>query len=128
MKTTATRTIACPKCNGTGTVVAFLHVKDGFCFDCDGTGRITGTTTRRGKALSPLAPARPVGDAVLSDPTSVSLEDATAAFEIYEGTFPGTWNEADYARRNALSQFIGNAREADRAARLAARRAARAAA
>ena len=37
----AARTIACPKCAGTGIVSRFLDYKGGECFDCNGTGHMT---------------------------------------------------------------------------------------
>lgn len=29
----------CARCSGTGRLEAFAHVRDGICFECDGTGK-----------------------------------------------------------------------------------------
>ena len=37
----------CPKCNGTGHIAAFSHIKNGQCFKCEGTGKVKGTCNTR---------------------------------------------------------------------------------
>ena len=32
----------CPKCNGKGILNGFLHIKEGVCFCCGGTGKVKG--------------------------------------------------------------------------------------
>ena len=33
----ATKTISCPKCSGTGTLRAFMHIENGKCYLCGGS-------------------------------------------------------------------------------------------
>lgn len=42
----------CPKCTGTGKT-SHLHVENGRCFQCDGTGRVERRANRRVAKLSP---------------------------------------------------------------------------
>ncbi len=40
-KTTATKKqTTCPRCDGTGTLSEYAHIRDGQCFKCNGTGTI----------------------------------------------------------------------------------------
>ena len=42
-QTKTTKTVACPRCDGTGYIKGYSHVKDGICFKCDGTGKAAAT-------------------------------------------------------------------------------------
>lgn len=93
--------IQCPKCAGTGVVSAFLDYKGGACFDCNGSGVLAVRSPRVG-AVSSLRSARLIGDAAMADRSSVSDEEAAAAFAVFEATSRLQWNQRDYDRRNAL--------------------------
>lgn len=87
----------CPKCTGTGFVSAFAHIKNGVCFDCDGTGRVSVPVA----GDVDLKAARAVGDAALAG-DDVTPAAAAAAFAFFEDLGPGRWAQKDYDRRNTL--------------------------
>lgn len=99
------RKYTCPKCSGTGVVQRFGHVKNGICFDCDGTGQIS-VAPSGGRVIAPRVAARTVGDAVLAG-QEVDEADAVSAFEYFEDAGPLTWLGKDCDRRNALGRRIG---------------------
>ena len=98
--------VTCPKCQGTGFVEGFAHVKNGVCFDCDGTGSIETTTVPRSGRMTPRKWAAAVGDAVLAG-EPVEEEQVVQAFEIFEDIAPMQWSTKDYDRRNAMGRRIG---------------------
>ena len=46
-------TTICPKCTGTGKT-NHLHIENGRCFQCDGTGRVERRANRRAVKISPV--------------------------------------------------------------------------
>lgn len=116
----------CPKCTGSGVVAGFAHVKNGVCFDCDGTGEVAVRITG-GNAT--IKDARTVGDALLAG-ERVPAETAAEALAVFDDLGPGRWGgNVNYDRRNALAAYVAAAEAAPAVApRLtsAERRAARA--
>ena len=47
------KTTTCPKCSGTGTLVAFRHIANGDCFACGATGLVTRSAVERTAGRAP---------------------------------------------------------------------------
>lgn len=107
MTTTKPQTTACPKCSGTGVVATYLHVKEGVCFDCDGTGTVALLPSPSAvKSRLRWAAARAVGEAVLAG-TAVPEDTRRDAFTFFEDLGPASWRGVDGAARNALGRSLG---------------------
>lgn len=106
MATNTTRTVSCPKCSGSGIVQRFGHVKNGVCFDCNGTGRIAAYARPSTRKVDPRKIARAVGDAVMAG-EQVDEGAAKEAFEYFEDAGPLSWIGKDCDRRNALGRHLG---------------------
>ena len=48
------KTYECPRCNGTGHIKEYGHIRDGVCFKCSGTGKVNRKpATRKAKGPDP---------------------------------------------------------------------------
>ena len=104
MPNTATQTAACAKCHGTGFVAAYAHIKNGVCFDCDGTGQVAVLPSPSAvKSRLRWAAARAIGAAVIAG-TPVAEATRRDAFDFFEGIGPASWRDVDADARNALGR------------------------
>ena len=77
----AARTIACPKCAGTGIVSRFLDYKSGECFDCNGTGRMARVVASR--KFIRVTPATAQAGTVVRVSTGMVTETITATAPLF---------------------------------------------
>lgn len=99
----ARRTVACPKCAGTGIVSRFLDYQGGECFACNGTGRVEAPAAA---AVTTLSTARTVGDLAQTDSAAVTVASAAAALTALTEYGLHRWGRRDYDRQRALIAIV----------------------